>query len=157
MSLFFSAWQLVVRRSLANWRLLSCIMVGVLVAVALLSSIPLYSNAIDDLGLAHALHEKPIELLDVHIYARSYQIVLEDYSRGRELVDRQVSQSIKSLVRQEERYIKSRTFNAAWTDHPIAVGSAGSKGYFQVFTNNILKKIRGGFVFHPLSTFLTKK
>lgn len=34
MSLFFSAWQLVVRRSLANWRLLSCIVVSVLVAIA---------------------------------------------------------------------------------------------------------------------------
>ena len=80
MSLFFSAWQLVVRRSLANWRLLSCIMVGVLVAVALLSSIPLYSSAINDLGLAHALHEKPIELLTVHIQARNYHIDPEDYS-----------------------------------------------------------------------------
>ena len=92
MSLFFSAWQLVIRRSLANWRLLSCMMVGVLVAVALLSSIPLYSNAIDDLGLAHALHEKPIELLDVHIEARHHQpINLEDYQREREFIDRQLS------------------------------------------------------------------
>ncbi|MBA7551497.1 hypothetical protein ES705_44037 [subsurface metagenome] len=40
MSLFFSAWQLVIRRSLANWRLLSFMMVGVLVAVALLSQHP---------------------------------------------------------------------------------------------------------------------
>ncbi len=89
MSLFLSAWQLVVRRSLANWRLLSCIMVGVLVAVALLSSTPLYSKALDDLGLAHALHEKPIELLDVHIHAPYYHPVnLEDYQREREFIDR---------------------------------------------------------------------
>ena len=55
-------------------------MVGVLVAVALISSIPLYSNALNDLGLAHALREKPIELLDVHIYARNYDIDPEVYS-----------------------------------------------------------------------------
>ncbi|GAH22862.1 unnamed protein product, partial [marine sediment metagenome] len=110
-------------------------MVGVLVAVALLSSTPLYSNALDDLGLAHALREKPIELLDVHIYARSYHIDPEDYSKGRELVDRQASRNIKSLVRQEERYIKSQTFYAAWADRPIPSGSARPKGYFQVFTN----------------------
>ena len=134
MSLFFSAWQLVVRRSLANWRLLSCIMVGVLVAVALLSSIPLYSNALNDLGLAHALREKPIELLDVHIYARLYDIDSEVYSGTGELVDRQVARNIKSLVRQEERYIKSQTFRVAWADRPTPDG-LGPKGYFQVFTN----------------------
>ena len=137
MSLFFSAWQLVIRRSFANWRLLSCIMVGVLVAVALLSSTPLYSNALNDLGLAHALREKPIELLDVHVYARSYNIDLEDYSRGRELVDCRASQNIRALVHQEERYIISQTFSAAWTDHPTPdePDVPKAKGYFQVFTH----------------------
>ena len=137
MSLFFSAWQLVIRRSFANWRLLSCIMVGVLVAVALLSSTPLYSNALNDLGLAHALREKPIELLDVHIYARSYHIDLEDYSRGRELVDCRALQNIGALVHQEERYIISQTFSAAWTDHPTPdePDVPKAKGYFQVFTH----------------------
>jgi len=135
MSLFFSAWQLVIRRSLANWRLLSFMMVGVLVAVALLSSTPLYSNALNDLGLAHALREKPIELLDVHIYARNYQIDPEDYNGRREFIDRQASQNIGALVRQEERYIKSQTFYAAWADRPIPPGSDRPKGYFQVFTN----------------------
>jgi len=128
MSLFFSAWQLVIRRSLANWRLLSCIMVGVLVAVALLSSTPLYSNALNDLGLAHALGEKPIELLDVHIYARSYHIDLEDYSRGRELVNRRASRNIGALVHQEERYIKSQTFSAAWADYPTPDDPDTAKG-----------------------------
>jgi len=135
MSLFLSAWQLVVRRSLANWRLLSCVIVGVLVAVALLSSTPLYSNAIDDLGLAHALNEKPIELLDVHIYAYSYPVTPEDYNKEWELVDRQVSTNIKALVRQEERYIVSQNFDAVWADRPIPADSATPKGYFQVFTN----------------------
>ena len=35
MALLLSAFQLVLRRSLANWRLLSCVVIGVLVAVAL--------------------------------------------------------------------------------------------------------------------------
>ena len=135
MSLFFSAWQLVVRRSLANWRLLSCIIVGVLIAVALLSSTPLYSNALNDLGLAHTLREKPIELLDVHIYARTEQINPEGYSRSQETIDHRVSQNIEELVRQEERHIKSQTFLAAWTDRPTPTGAAQPKGIFQVFTN----------------------
>jgi len=104
------------------------------VAVALLSSIPLYSNAINDLGLAHALSEKPSELLNVHIQARNYPIDPASYSSARDLVDDRVAENIKSLVHQEERYIKSQTFSAAWADRPTPDGLR-PKGYFQVFTN----------------------
>jgi len=135
MSLFLSAWQLVVRRSLANWRLLSCIVVGVLVAVALLSSTPLYSNVLSDLGLARALYEKPIELLDVHVYAPNYPTNPEDYQRGCEFINQQVSRNIRAIIHHEERYIKSQDFYAAWVERPIPTGSDRPKGFFQVFTN----------------------
>lgn len=135
MLFFLSAWQLVLRRSLANWKLLSSIMVGVLVAVALLSSIPLYSNALNDLGLRHTLQQQTIELLDVDIYAPNYPVDLATYKTGWEFIDRQVSRNIKWLVRQEERWIKSQTFYAGWADRPIPIGPDRPKGHFHVFTN----------------------
>lgn len=135
MSLLFSAWRIVVRRSLANWRLLSCVIIGVLVAVALLSSTPLYSNALSDLGLAHALNQQTIELLDVHIYAPDYPIDQVAYGRGQEFIDQQVSRNIRSILRQEERYIRSQTFYAAWADRPIPEGAGQPRGHFQFFTN----------------------
>jgi len=97
MSLFFSALQLVLRRSLANWRLLSSIVVGVLVAVALLSSTPLYSNALNDLGLSHALKQRSIEMTDVHIYSPNYPLNAEDYGEMRGFIDQQVSKNRPSM------------------------------------------------------------
>lgn len=135
MSLFFSAWQLVIRRSLANWRLLSSIIVGILVAVALLSSTPFYSNALSDLGLAHALQDEAIELLDVHIRAPNYTIDPEVYRTDSAFIDQQVSRNIGELVRQEERWIQSQTFYAGWADRPIPTDAYRPRGHFHVFTN----------------------
>jgi ABC-type lipoprotein release transport system permease subunit len=135
MSLFFSAWQLVIRRSLANWRLLSSIIIGILVAVALLSSTPFYSNALNDLGLAHALQEETIELLDVHIHAPNYTIDPDVYRTDSAFIDQQVSRNIGELIRQEERWIKSQTFYAAWADRPIPTDTYRPRGHFHAFTN----------------------
>lgn len=135
MGLLFSAWPLVVRKSLANWRLLSSIVVGVFVAVALLSSTPLYSNALNDLGLIHALKQQPAELLDVHVYAPNYPIDLENYQRGGVFIDQQASRNIGELLRQKERYMRSQTFYAAWADRPIPTDPLRPRGHFQVFTN----------------------
>ena len=135
MSLFLSAFQLVLRRSLANWKLLSCVIIGVVVAVALVSSTPLYSNTLSDLGLSRSLHERPIELVNVQIYAPSYPINIEDYQRNWGAIRSQVSRNIGSVVRQEEQYIKTQTFFAGWADRPIPTGTDRPKGHFQVFTN----------------------
>ena len=102
MSNLLSAFLLVVRRSLANWKLLSSIIIGVLVAVMLLSSTPLYSNALSDLGLRHSLHQKPIEHLDVDVYAPNYPIDYEEYQQGWAFIEERVGHYIGYLVRQKE-------------------------------------------------------
>ncbi len=135
MSRFISEWQLIVRRSLANWRLLSTIMVGVLIAVALLSSTPLYSNAINDLGLNRALRERQIELLDLHVYAPNYFVNYDEFHEADVFINRQVSRNIRSVVRQQETRIKSQTYYVAWADRPLAVDEIRPAGYFQVFSN----------------------
>jgi len=135
MSSILSALQLVTRRSLANWRLLSSIVVGVLVAVTLVSSTPFYSNALNDLGLRHALHQKPIELVDVQVYAPNYSINSENYAEMRGFIDQQASRNIKPFSRQEERWIKSQTFYVGWADEPIPTGPNRPTGHFHVFTN----------------------
>jgi len=135
MSLFLSALQLVLRRSLANWKLLSSVVIGVLVAVALASSTPLYSNTLSDLGLARSLGERPVELVDIHVYAPDYPLIIEDYEQNWAFIRGQATRNIGSVVYQEEQYIKTRTFYAGWADRPVPTGPDRPKGHFQVFTN----------------------
>ncbi|MFC1920111.1 FtsX-like permease family protein [Chloroflexota bacterium] len=135
MSLFFSEWHLIFKRTLANWRLLSTLMVGVLVAVALLSSTPLYSNAINDLGLKRALNESQPELLDLQVFV-PYDIVnYQNYNEAGEFVNKQVSRNISQVIRQEETWIKTQNYYAGWEDRPIPDGQMRPTGYFQVFSN----------------------
>jgi len=135
MSIFFSAWQLVIRRSLANWKLLSSIIIGVFVAVALLSSTPLYSNALNDLGLSHTLHQKPIEMLDLNVYAPNYTINEEEYRQGAAYIDQQISRNVAAHIHNEEISIKSQTFYAGWAGQPIPTGPDRPKGHFLVYSS----------------------
>ena len=102
MSLFFSALQLVIRRSLANWKLLSFVIIGVVVAVALVSSTPLYSNTLSDLGLMRALADRRAESLDIQVYAPNYAVNIEEYAENQAFIRSQVYKSIGSIIRQEE-------------------------------------------------------
>ncbi len=135
MSLFFSAWQLVIRRSLANWHLLSTVVFGVLVAVALLSSTPLYSNVINDLGLKHNLQNKQIELIDLQVYVPANFVDYQDYVSTQTLIDQQVSRNIRTIIRQEERWIKTQTYYVNYPDRPITSDEYRPTGHFHVFTN----------------------
>ncbi|MFZ0790721.1 MAG: hypothetical protein WAM94_14010, partial [Chromatiaceae bacterium] len=54
--------RMVIRRSLANRRLLATVVVGVVMSAALMSSVVLYSDAIRDLGLRYTLRNAdPLE------------------------------------------------------------------------------------------------
>ncbi len=135
MSFLFSIWQIVAKRSITNWRLLSTILIGIIVAVALLSSAPLYANAINDLGLKNSLQSRAIELLDLQVYAPNYFIIYDEYISATDLITRQVSKNLRQIVRQEETWIQTQTFDAFYTDRPTPRGPFQPTGYFHVFSN----------------------
>src|SRR3972149_7755761 len=119
MKFLFSEFHLVFRRSLANWRLLSTVIVGVLITIALLSSAPFYSNAINDLCLSHSLRAKDIETLDIQVHAPSYTVSYENLNGIGSAIDTQIDLNIRPIVRQEEQWIQSQAYFAGWGDRPI--------------------------------------
>src|SRR5690606_2003116 len=64
---FRSLPVLAVRRMLGNWRLLSSVVVGTLVASAILAATAIYADAIRDLGLQYALRQQSPAALDVSL------------------------------------------------------------------------------------------
>ena len=135
MKFLLSELHLVVRRSLANWRLLSTVIIGVLITVAFLSSTPFYANAINDLGLSHSLRENEIEMLDIQIHAPNYIVSYDNYRDAEALINQQIARNIRMIVRQEERWIRGQDYFAGWVDRPIPTDAARPEGYFHVFTN----------------------
>lgn len=135
MKFLLSELHLVVRRSLANWRLLSTVIVGVLITVALLSSTPFYANAINDLGLSHSLRKTKIEMLDIQVHAPNYTVSYDNYRDAEGIINQQISRNIRTIVRQEEKWFQGQSYFAGWADRPIPTGGDRPEGYFHVFTN----------------------
>ncbi len=135
MSALFSAFRLVLRRSLANWKLLSSIVVGVTVAVTLVSSTPLFSNALSDLGLRHALTQTQKELLDVDIYASNNTPSLTDYKTMRSFIDQQMNAYIGSVIAKQERSIQTPTFDSVKLGQMSDTSTIRTTGHFWSWTN----------------------
>jgi putative ABC transport system permease protein len=69
---------IVARRSLANRRLLATVVVGIVLASALMSAVVLYSDAIRDLGLRHALETQNPLAMDLQVTSSSAPVRKED-------------------------------------------------------------------------------
>src|SRR5438270_12995684 len=62
-----SVLAFVLRRSLAHWKLLAVVVVGVIVAAGLTASTAIYSDAVRDLGLSFAIRQVPKLDLDLDV------------------------------------------------------------------------------------------
>src|SRR3990170_928205 len=135
MGSFFAVLQLVVRRSIGNARLLLAVIVGVVLAAALLASTAIYNDALDDLGLHYALGHRPQTKLDLQVQTSSSLTRRQDYDRGQQTITGAVRRNLGSLPRGETRVLRSATF------YPSAVGQTfppdenRPRAFFQVLTD----------------------
>ena len=81
MTRFRSLPVLALRRMLGNWRLLSSVVVGTVVAAAILSATAIYADAIRDLGLRYALRQHAAAALDVTVTTANVNVSPTAYQR----------------------------------------------------------------------------
>ncbi len=84
---FRSLPVIAIRRMLGNWRLLTSVIIGTIVAAATLSSTAIYSDAIRDLGLDFALEQQPVADLDVKVLQSNQGVDRVQYRDSRDRVD----------------------------------------------------------------------
>ncbi|HIO64759.1 MAG TPA: hypothetical protein EYN37_11100, partial [Dehalococcoidia bacterium] len=75
-----SAWPMVIKRSLANWRLLSSVVVGVLLASAIMAGTVIYFESLRDLALVGELSKHKPEDLDILAKATKGPTTQEEYA-----------------------------------------------------------------------------
>tara|TARA_B100000029_G_scaffold437194_1_gene452228 strand:+ start:6444 stop:9842 length:3399 start_codon:yes stop_codon:yes gene_type:complete len=94
---------LVFLRIQGNWKLLSSVLIGTIIAGAILSSTAIYAEAIKDLGLKYALQQKEPTALDIHVTRSTQSLNRENYQRSEENVNRAVTnvldETFSNLVR----------------------------------------------------------
>jgi hypothetical protein len=118
---FASILQMVLRRSVANWKALTTVVVGVILSAALMSSVIVYSDAIRDLGLAHTLEDIPPRELDLQVTSSSQPTDPTEYLKNRDALSSLVRGYAGGILARMVRSGKSATF------FPTAPGQAVSE------------------------------
>ncbi len=113
MTRFRSLPVLAVRRMLGNWRLLSSVVVGTLVAAAILSATAVYADAIRDLGLQYALRQRTAAALDVSVITSNVNVSAAAYQRGNARQDGATTAALHGTAGGVVRIATSATLFAA--------------------------------------------
>ncbi len=122
--------RMVIRRSLANRRLLATVVVGVVMSAALMSSVILYSDAIRDLGLRYALRtSEPVDR-NIRIVASGRPSVPE-YANRRETIDGTLNRKLGSILSDVVHYGRSATFYLAEPGQPFPEEDTRPRAHFQ--------------------------
>ena len=121
---------------LGNWRLLASVVVGTLVAGAILSATVVYADAIRDLGLEHALEQESVHDLDLRITQTNVAIRAHLYAESQQRIDGAVRDALGSTAGAIVRQGTSATFYPTEPGgSPDLDDSARARGNFRFRTN----------------------
>lgn len=121
------------RRARANWRLLSVLFAGVLLATTLLAGAPLYLGAMKELGLRHALDRETTGVLDTAVGVQYRPLDPVGYGNVRDAIEGPVEAGIGSLVIMTVAHVETPPLGMQL---PPGAGTRGTppKGSLQSFT-----------------------
>ena len=121
---------------LGNWRLLASVVVGTLVAGAILSATVVYADAIRDLGLEHALEQESVHDLDLRITQTNVAIRAHLYAESQQRIDGAVRDALGSTAGAIVRQGTSATFYPTEPGgSPDLDDPARARGNFRFRTN----------------------
>ncbi|HLF72355.1 MAG TPA: ABC transporter permease [Dehalococcoidia bacterium] len=138
MGSFLSVIPIVVRRVAANWRLLTAVIIGAILASALMSTTSIYTDAIRDLGLDHAIREQGPDKINIAIRSSTHPSAQETWDKDVELVNSSSNQLIGPLLDgQMTATARSETYYAVppGGSVPAAVPVSQLRSFFQFITN----------------------
>jgi len=108
-----AVWRLVVRRSLANWRLVATLALGVVVAATLLAAAPIYARSMADLGLTFTIRDQLLSAPATRIEFRDIPLQTADGRALREGIERRIDERVGWFRDYETRYLRGGRFYIA--------------------------------------------
>ena len=133
MSSFIAAWQMVAKRSLAHWKLLSAVVIGVVLAVAIMASTIIYFDTLRELALSHALSQHSSSDLDILLRAEHGPTTPLEYRKINNYVKTNIDQRVGWFVQGRFQAVKSATFNLILPYEEDPPEENNRRAYFQYF------------------------
>ena len=125
-----SMWQLVTKRALAHWRLLSYVVIGVVLASAILSGTVIYFEALRELALESSLAERSREELDLNVRASRGPTNLEEYEKVRSVVEPLVDRHVGWMLRDRIHAGRTPTFYMSAPEATDEARDGNDRAYF---------------------------
>tara|TARA_Y100000590_G_scaffold300496_1_gene338798 strand:+ start:1832 stop:5272 length:3441 start_codon:yes stop_codon:yes gene_type:complete len=139
-TILFSAWQLVIKRSLAHWKLLSSVITGVVLCSAVMAGTVIYFDALRELALKSALNEHTQTEIDLTVKGERGPLTREEFDLVKGTVAQAIQRDIGWIVSKENTALKTPTFFLGYPEQNEPLGKDNSRTYFAHvpnFTDNI--------------------
>ncbi len=124
------AWPLVVRRSLANWRLLSTVVIGVLMASAIMAGTVIYFNALRELALTNALNKLSIEQTNIVLKSDRGPTNRTEATNVDRATGNAIERWVAWMLRSRATGVKTATFFLTEPGEEASAGEDNSRTYF---------------------------
>ena len=125
-----SAWQLVAKRSLAHWRVLLSVLLGVLLASTIISGTVIYFDALRDLALNRSLEKFDDQELDILITGDRGPTTRPEHSLLSGLVERYADSRVGHIVQGSIHAGKTPTMFLTQPGKEDEAGKYNSRSYF---------------------------
>ena len=149
--ILFSAWRLVVKRSLAHWRLLSSVLIGVVLASTLMSGTSIYFDSLSEISLRDRLSTHDDSYLDLLIETEWGPTLLEEYVRISTIIRAEIDSRIGSILLDRIHGGRTPTFFLGTSVADQEIGENYKRTYF-VFMDGMHDEIEilTGGTFPPI-------
>ena len=125
-----SAWPQVARRTLANWRLMSTVIVGVLLASAIMAGTVIYFDALRELALKNSLSALSVNDTNIALksdrgpttYAERDKVVAE--------TEREIADRVSWMLRDKTTGVKTATFFLSEVGHEATADTDNPRAFF---------------------------
>ena len=124
------AWPLVARRSLANWRLLSSVVVGVLMASAIMAGTVIYFDALTELALLNSLDRLTVNDTNILVKADRGPTTRVEAGKVDRVVNVEIDRLVDWMLLDRISGFKTATFFLAEPGAESSAGSDNSRTYF---------------------------
>ena len=93
-----SILPVVIRRVRANARLLVAVVIGAVLAAAIMSTTAIYTDAIRDLGLSYAIRERGPDAINLIVRSTSQQGQVDTYTKNQEYIENTARQTFGGIL-----------------------------------------------------------
>jgi ABC-type antimicrobial peptide transport system permease subunit len=126
---------IVIRRVAANARLLAAVVIGAILAAAIMSTTAIYTDAIRDLGLAYAIRERGIDEINLVVRSTSQSSQPDSYSRNQEFIESAARSSIGPIIDGQLTNLgRSATFFPTAPGQQVPVDEGRPRSHLQFVT-----------------------